>query len=163
MCSIWAAFLPDPLAAGGDGIPAQVGRRCTRRARLQHHAHGTPCATGALHEPDTSNPHRNPPARLPHSGLTSTSAMPALAAPLAVEALLTAIPCDTVRAVITTACLVPFLLDAAAALGWHPPWHMKLQCVGLVAFPLGVPLALRPPSSPESASLHIPTWSSLKS
>ena len=32
-----------------------------------------------------------------------------------------------------TACIVPFLLDPAAALGRIPPWHMKFQCLDLVA------------------------------
>ena len=40
---------------------------------------------------------------------------------------------NRVPVVAATACLVPFLLDPAAALGRHPPWRMKLLCLALVA------------------------------
>ena len=53
--------------------------------------------------------------------------------------LLATFPSDRTPVVAATACLVPFLLDPAAALGRHPPWGMKLQCLALVAaFLLGV-------------------------
>ena len=58
--------------------------------------------------------------------------------------LLAAFPSDRTPVVAATACLVPFLLDPAAALGRPPPWRMKLQCVSLVAaFLLGVSSATR--------------------
>ena len=38
-------------------------------------------------------------------------------------------PSDPVVA--ATACVVPFLLDPAAALGRMSPWHMKLRCLDL--------------------------------
>ena len=44
------------------------------------------------------------------------------------------------------ACLVPFLLNPAAGLGRHPPWHAKLQCLALVAaFLLGPAFTRGPP------------------
>ena len=43
--------------------------------------------------------------------------------------LLAAFPSEHTPVVAATACLVPFLLDPAAALGRPPPWRMKLQCV----------------------------------
>ena len=53
--------------------------------------------------------------------------------------LLAAFPAGHVPDVAATACVVPFLLDPAAALGRMSPWHMKLRCLDLVAaFLLGV-------------------------
>ena len=65
------------------------------------------------------------------------------------------------------ACLILFLLDPAAALGRHPPGHMKPQCFGLVAALLqGVSCAVRnhqPPSGSALTRLHLPVWSSSSS
>ena len=81
--------------------------------------------------------------------------------------LLAAYPSDHTPVVAATACLVPFLLDPAAALGRPPPWRMKLQCVSLVAaFLLGVSSAVcprLPPSESMLASLRLPAWSSVHS
>ena len=81
--------------------------------------------------------------------------------------LLAAFPSDRAPVVATTACLVPFLLDPAAALGRHPPWRMKLQCVSLVAvFLLGLSSAActrLPPSESVLVSLRLPAWSSVHS
>ena len=40
--------------------------------------------------------------------------------------LLAAFPASLIPVVAATACVVPFLLDPAAALGFMSPWHMKL-------------------------------------
>ena len=81
--------------------------------------------------------------------------------------LLAAFPSDRTPVVAATACLVPFLLDPAAALGRPPLWRMKLQCVSPVAaFLLGVsPAACTrlPPSESVLASLRLPAWSSVHS
>ena len=85
--------------------------------------------------------------------------------------LLAAFPSDTSTPVVAaTACLVPYLLDPAAALGRPPPsgpWCMKLQCVSLVAaFLLGVSAAActgLPPLESVLASLRLPAWSSVHS
>ena len=81
--------------------------------------------------------------------------------------LLAAFPSDRTPVVAATACLVPFLLDPAAALGRPPPWRMKLQCLALVsAFLLGVSSAAcmrLPPSQSVLASLRLPAWSSVRS
>ena len=81
--------------------------------------------------------------------------------------LLAAFPSGRTPVVAATACLVPFLLDPAAALGRPPPWRMKLQCVSLVAaFLLGVSSAActrLPPSETVLASLCLPAWSSVHS
>ena len=45
--------------------------------------------------------------------------------------LLAAFPTSRVPVVAATACVVPFPLDPAAALGRMSPWHMKLQCLNL--------------------------------
>ena len=81
--------------------------------------------------------------------------------------LLAAFPSDRTPVVAATACLVPFLLDPAAALGCPPPWRMKFQCLSLVAaFLLGASAAactrLRPSES-VLASLRLPAWSSVHS
>ena len=79
----------------------------------------------------------------------------------ATAVLLAAFPPDRTLVVAATACLVPFLLDPAAALGRPPPWRMKLQCVCLVAaFLLGVPSAActrLPPSESVLAGLRRPS------
>ena len=79
--------------------------------------------------------------------------------------LLAAFPTDRTPVVAATACLVPFLLDPAAAMGRSPPWRMKLQCVSLVAvFLLGVSSPARtrlPPCESMLASLRLPAWSSV--
>ena len=81
--------------------------------------------------------------------------------------LLAAFPSDRTPVVAATACLVPFLLDPAAALGRPPPWRMKLQCVSLVAaFLLGVSVAVCTGLSPSEsvlAGLRLPAWSSVRS
>ena len=57
--------------------------------------------------------------------------------------LLAAFPSRRVPVVAATACIVPFLLDPATALGRMSPWHIKLQCLDLVAaFLLGVSTAV---------------------
>ena len=79
--------------------------------------------------------------------------------------LLAACPSDCTPVVAATACLAPFLLDPAAALGRPPPWRMKMQFVSLVAaFLLGVSSAActrLPPSESMLASLRLPAWSSV--
>ena len=53
--------------------------------------------------------------------------------------LLTVLPTSRIPVVAATACVVPFLLNPAAALGRISPWHMKLQCLDdVAAFLLGV-------------------------
>ena len=44
---------------------------------------------------------------------------------------LTAFPSSHVPVFATMACIVPFLLDPANAVGRTSPWHMKLQCLDL--------------------------------
>ena len=65
--------------------------------------------------------------------------------------LLGAFPSSHIPVVAATACVVPFLLDPAAALGRMSPWNMRLQCLDLVtAFLLGVLSAvctLQPPTA----------------
>ena len=46
--------------------------------------------------------------------------------------LLAAFPTSRIPVVAATACVVPFLVDPAAALGRMSPWHMKLRCLDLV-------------------------------
>lgn len=54
------------------------------------------------------------------------------------------------------ACLVPILLDPAAALGQHPPFHMKRLCLGLVAvFLPGVSCAVCTRQLPSSSATPI--------
>ena len=85
----------------------------------------------------------------------------------ATAVLLAAFPSAHTPVVAATACLVPFLLDPAAALGRPPPWRMKLQCVSLVAaFLLGVSSAAcmrLPPSESVLAGFRLPSWSSVRS
>ena len=65
--------------------------------------------------------------------------------------LLAALPSSRIPVVAATACVVPFLLDPAAALSRMSPWHMKSQCLDLVAaFLLGVSSAVctrQPPTA----------------
>ena len=76
-----------------------------------------------------------------------------------------AFPAGHVPVVAATACVVPFLLDPAAALGRMSPWHMKLRCLDLVAaFLLGVSTAVctrHPPDASVSARFSLPAWSSV--
>ena len=69
-----------------------------------------------------------------------------------------------VPVVAATACVVPFLLDPAAALGRMSPWHMKLQCLDLVAASLlGVLSAVctrQPLTAFVLARFRLPAWSS---
>ena len=69
-------------------------------------------------------------------------------------------PSDRTPAVAATACIVPFLLDPADALGHHPPWCMKFQCLALVAaFLLGVSSAActrLPLSAPAGVLASLP-------
>ena len=74
--------------------------------------------------------------------------------------LLAAFVSDRTPVVAATACLIPFLLDPAAALRGPLPWRMKLQFLALVAaFLLGMSSAVctrLPPSESVLASLHLP-------
>ena len=77
-----------------------------------------------------------------------------------------AFPAGHVPVVAATACVVPFLLDPAAALGRMSPWHMKLRCLDLVAaFLLGVSTAVctrHPPDASVLARFSLPAWSSVR-
>ena len=79
--------------------------------------------------------------------------------------LLAAYPTSRIPVVAATACVVPFLLDTAAALGRTSPWHMKLQCLDLIAaFLLGVSSAVctrQPPTASVLAHFRLPAWSSV--
>ena len=48
-------------------------------------------------------------------------------------AVLAAFLTSRIPAVAAMACVVPFLHDPAAALVRMPPWHVKLQCLDVVA------------------------------
>ena len=80
--------------------------------------------------------------------------------------LLAAFPTSRIPAVAATACVVPFLLDPAAALGRMSPWHMRLRCFDLVAaFLLGVSTAVctrQPPAVSVLARFSLPAWSSVR-
>ena len=80
--------------------------------------------------------------------------------------LLAAFPAGPVPVVAATACVVPFLLDPAAALGRMSLWHMKLRCLDLVAaFLLGVSAAVCTRHSPDASVLarfSLPAWSSVR-
>ena len=68
--------------------------------------------------------------------------------------LLTAFPTSRVPVVAATACVAPFLLDPAAALGHMSPWHMKLQGLDLAAaFLLGVSTAVCTRQPPPASML----------
>ena len=79
--------------------------------------------------------------------------------------LLAAFPSSRIPVFAATACVVPFLLDPAAALGRMSPRHMKLQCLDLVAaFLLGVSSAVctrQPPTVSILARFRLPAWSSV--
>ena len=79
--------------------------------------------------------------------------------------LLAAFPASRIPVLAATACVVPFLLDPAAALSRMPPWYMKLQCLDLVAaFLLGVSSAVctrQPPTASMLAHFRLPAWSSV--
>ena len=97
--------------------------------------------------------------------------------------LLTVLPTSRIPVVAATACVVPFLLNPAAALGRMFPWHMhmKLQCMDLVAaFLLVVPFAVctrQPPTAsilvasptervwfaPEPLPAHDPVFARVRS
>ena len=81
--------------------------------------------------------------------------------------LLAAFPSSLVPVVAAMACIVPILLDPAAALGRISPWHMKLPCLDLVAaFLFGVSSAVctrQPPSASMLARFRLPDWSSVRS
>ena len=81
--------------------------------------------------------------------------------------LLATFPSSRTPTVASTACIVPFLLDPAAALGRHPPWYMKLQCLTLTAaFLLSVSTAAFTrlhPSACMLANLGLPASSSIHS
>ena len=80
--------------------------------------------------------------------------------------LLAAFPTSRIPVVAATACVVPFLLDPAAALGCVSPWHMKLRCLDLVAaLLLGVSTAVctrQPPAASLLARFSLPAWSSVR-
>ena len=79
--------------------------------------------------------------------------------------LLAPFPTSRIPIVAATACVVPFLLDPAAALDRMSPWHMKLQCLdNVAAFLLGVSPAVctrQPPTASMLAHFHLPAWSSV--
>ena len=78
---------------------------------------------------------------------------------LAEAVLLAAFPSGRMSVVADTACVVPFLLDPAAALGCVSPWHMKLRCLDLVAaFLLGVSSALCTRQPPTASVLARLCW-----
>ena len=80
--------------------------------------------------------------------------------------LLAAFPSSRIPVVAATARVVPFLLDPAAALGRMSPWHMKLQCLDLVAaFLLGVSSAVctrQPPTASLLARFRLHAWPSVR-
>ena len=80
--------------------------------------------------------------------------------------LLAAFPTSRIPVVAATACVVPFLLDPAAALAHMSPWHMKLRCLDLVAaFLLGVSSAVcvrQPLAASVLARFCLPAWSSVR-
>ena len=80
-------------------------------------------------------------------------------------ALLAAFPTSRIPVVAATACVVPFLLDPAAALCRISPWHMRLQCLNLVAaFLPGVSSAVctrQPPAASVLAHFRLPAWASI--
>ena len=80
--------------------------------------------------------------------------------------LLAAFPAGHVPVVAAKACVVPFLLDPAAALSRMSPWHMKLRCLDLVAAVLlGVSTAVCTRHSPDASVLarfSLPAGSSVR-
>ena len=79
--------------------------------------------------------------------------------------LLPAFPSSRIPAVAATACVVPFLLHPAAALGRMSPWHVKLQHLDLVAAVLlGVSSAVctrQPLAASELTRFRLPACSSV--
>ena len=79
--------------------------------------------------------------------------------------LLAVLPTSRIPVDAAMACIVPFLLDPAAALGRMSPWHIKSQCLDLVAvFLLGASSAVctrQPPTASMLARFHLPAWSSV--
>ena len=80
--------------------------------------------------------------------------------------LLAAFPSSGVPVVAATACVVPFLLNPAAALGRMSSWQLKLKCLDLVApFLLGMSTAVctrRPSDASALARFSLPAWSSVR-
>ena len=80
--------------------------------------------------------------------------------------LLASFPTSRIPVVAATACVVPFLLDPAAALGRMSPWRMKLRCLDLVeAFLLRVSSAVctrQPPAASLLERFSLPAWSSVR-
>ena len=80
--------------------------------------------------------------------------------------LLAAFLTSRIPVVAATACVVPFVLDPATALGRMFPWHMKLRCLDLVAAVLlGVLTAVctrLPPAASMLARCSLPAWSSVR-
>ena len=80
--------------------------------------------------------------------------------------LLAAFPSSRIPVVAATACVVPFLLHPAAALGRLSPRNMKWQCLDLVAaFLLRVLSAVctrQPPTASMLARIRLPAWSSVQ-
>ena len=78
--------------------------------------------------------------------------------------LLAAFPTSRIPVVAAMACVVPFLLDPAPALGRMFPLHMKLLCLDLAAaFLLGMASAActrQPPTASMLARFRLPAWSS---
>ena len=97
---------------------------------------------------------------LPSSGMTSSGCVLGRT-----TRKLAAFPTSRIPVVAATACVVPLLLDPAAALGRMSPWHMKLQYLNLVAaFLLGVSSAVctrQPPTASMLAHFRLPAWSSV--
>ena len=79
--------------------------------------------------------------------------------------LLAAFPTSRIPVVAATACVVPILLDPAADLDRVSSWHMKLQCLDLVAaFLPGMSSAVctrQPPTASMLARFCMPAWSSV--
>ena len=81
--------------------------------------------------------------------------------------LLASFPSGHVPVVAATPRLVPILLDPAAAMGRHPPWHVKLQCSDVVTAFLLVKSSMTCTRQPLPAStlarFCLPAWSSIRS
>ena len=79
--------------------------------------------------------------------------------------LLSALPTSLTPVVAATACVIPILLDPAAALGRMSPWNMKWQCLDLVAaFLLGVSSSVctrQPQTASMLARFRLPALSSV--
>ena len=79
---------------------------------------------------------------------------------------LTAFLTDRVLVAAATACVFPFLLAPPTALGCISPWHMKGQCLDLIAaFVLGLSSAVwtrQHPTASVLARFRMPAWSSVQ-